>query len=137
MTINNVYTDESINSFIFQFNIHAIISLFFGLLSIFIIQRYTNKSMENYKIHLLNITITILICDLVFCTLCRPYFLYPIPGMCSIGLIVKYFNGILGDVLAKNLSVVSFLLKICSGIHGLFYWIKIKVTNSSVLKRFI
>lgn len=108
MTINDIYAEDSINSFIFQFNIHAIISLFFGLLSIFTIHRYTTKFMENYKIHLLNITITILICDLVFSIVSRPYFLYPIPGLCSVG-IAHYFNGILRNVSHVDIANVNII----------------------------
>lgn len=41
--------------------------------------------MKEYKFYLLNMVITIFLCDMCLHFFCRPYMLYPVMGMCMIG----------------------------------------------------
>lgn len=109
MSDQNVYSTEEINQFIFYYNIHAGISLFFGLFSIFAILRYTtHSSMNEYKFHLLNMAINILLCDMTLTILCRPYPLMPLPGGCMLGqfnlLLIKWL-GVNGTMYAVTVRI--------------------------------
>lgn len=60
---DSIYSKESVDSYIFQYNVHSLISLIFGLFSIFTIQCYTTKSMASYKVKFYINTKTIGIVD--------------------------------------------------------------------------
>jgi hypothetical protein len=53
---------QATEAFIFRSNCICLISSVFGILSIVVILRYTTKTMLNYRPHLLNMAVTILIC---------------------------------------------------------------------------
>ncbi|KAI6237811.1 hypothetical protein M3Y95_00304100 [Aphelenchoides besseyi] len=84
---------QSISEFIFVSYIFMSFTLIAGIFSILVIFRYSTKSMAaNYKNHLLNIAITILLSDLCFQFFCRPYVLFPIVGVCMVGSIETAFD---------------------------------------------
>lgn len=111
---------ESISSFLSVSNILAGIAVIFGLLSVLVIFRYANKfvllsalnteafrSMSDYKYHLLNTALTIFSCDICIQWFCQPYLLYPVMGVCMVGVLeaplIKTF-GVDGGMYAISVS---------------------------------
>lgn len=100
---SDVYTPAAIQSYIFAYNIRAALIAIFGFFCIFAILRYSGRSMEkNYRFHLLNMTISILVGDLFMTVLCRPYPILPVSGGCFIGEL----NGILMGRVQPGMSGV-------------------------------
>jgi hypothetical protein len=85
-------TDASaFQAYIFTANVHAIITSFFALFCIFVILHYSTKAIENeYRFHLINMAISILICDLSLCYIIRPIPQLPMNAMCYIGELNDY-----------------------------------------------
>jgi hypothetical protein len=112
----DVYSLENIDSYIFSSNLHACVSLFFGLFCIFVICRYSAKSMETgYRFHLLSITFWTLFCDLVTSFVLRPYPLLPMSGGCILGILPQFMAQRMQPELVSKLGLVSKIRIILTG----------------------
>jgi hypothetical protein len=107
-----VLTEDNVESHIvFIFNKQAVYSAICALFCIFLILRYSSKSMNmGYRFHLLNITVFTLFCDLNITILTRFIQLTPASGGCFIGELGALTTWMDVDSVAQIL-VVSFLGK--------------------------
>jgi hypothetical protein len=108
MTYDDVYSPETIRDFNAD-NIHrALLSLIFGLFCIFLILRYSSKSMEaSFRFHLLNITVWTLFTDLYITMLHRFYSVEPIYGGCFPGELAQFLARWMDPELAFAITLVS------------------------------
>jgi hypothetical protein len=109
-TMSWVFTPDNINLNINDiYNHEAAYSTSFALFCIFVIVRYSSRTMNSdYRFHLLNITVFTLICDLTITVLTRFYPLDPANGACFIGVLRRLTKWMDGDVVARMIVVSCF-----------------------------
>lgn len=99
---------QSTSQFILFSNLICLASILFGFSSIFIILRYTTKSMMSYRLHLLNMAITIMLCDVCVAFVLRPHGLFPGTGLCMIGAVNGWLTENFGPEFSFYLTAVGF-----------------------------
>ncbi|KAI6188870.1 hypothetical protein M3Y98_00400800 [Aphelenchoides besseyi] len=77
-----------------------------AILSIFLIFRYSTRLMRDYRIHLLNISLMILMCDLCATFFIRPYVILPVSAACTVGVLSLPLKNMFGVESATFIVVV-------------------------------
>ncbi|KAI6236555.1 hypothetical protein M3Y95_00170100 [Aphelenchoides besseyi] len=80
----------------------GVLVFFSSCASVFLILRYTTKWMSDYRIFLLNISITTTLSDFNAIVISRPISLFPVKGLCAIGV----FNGFLVDIFGVDRTFI-------------------------------
>jgi hypothetical protein len=91
-------------------HIMAFISLIFGFLSVFVVIRYTTYSMKDYRFHLFNISLSILISDLWLNAILGVKAAYPASEFCIVGPLHDWLTEKLGVRATVHFGMVGFLI---------------------------
>ncbi|KAI6229443.1 hypothetical protein M3Y95_00531500 [Aphelenchoides besseyi] len=76
------------------------------ILSIFLIFRYSTRLMRDYRIHLVNMSVMILMCDLCATFFIRPYVILPVSAACAVGVLSSPLKKMFGVESATFIAVV-------------------------------
>jgi hypothetical protein len=110
MAYEGTYAPENVEYHVQGFYPNTFYSTMAALFCIFIILRYSSRTMgESYRFHLLNITIWTLFCDLNITLLTQFYSLNPVSGGCYPGVLPKLLMIFFRADTSAHLTTVSYL----------------------------